>query len=225
VPGPQRRWPATVAPVRAGGRCSCDSKQTSPARNTLTNKPGGMQPWSAVHCIRTAGVRWPVTEPMNAKIRPVPGSPACIARRGTPRSVCCPIVWPPDSRDRCTMSRSLDRVEQTNTVEAAADQLRLDIELPGALRWIRRRFQPIYASFTILKGLSPERFADCEPTLASFRQRLVVGAVLPALREIAAEHLVFLPPPLGLRPPPRSDGEPKRTIQHQPGPDPPPCPQ
>jgi hypothetical protein len=116
----------------------------------------------------------------------------------------------------------VDRVEQADTVEAAADQLRLDIELPGALRWIRRRFQPIHASFTILKGLSPERFADCEPTLASFRQRLVVDVVLPALREIAAEQLLFLPPPLGLRPPPRSDGKPKRTIQHQPGPDPPP---
>lgn len=116
----------------------------------------------------------------------------------------------------------VDRVEQISTVEAAADQLRLDIELPGALRWTRRRFQPIHASFTILKGLIPERFTDCAPTLASFRQRLAVDAVLPALREIAAEQLAFLPPPLGLRPPPRSDGEPKRAIQHQPGPDPPP---
>jgi len=115
----------------------------------------------------------------------------------------------------------VDRVEQADTVEAAADRLRLDIELPGALRWTRRRFQPIHAALTTLKGLSPERFSDCAPTLASFRQRLGVAAVLPALREIAAVHLAFLLPPLGFRSPPLAGGEPKRGHQHRTGTDPP----
>jgi len=119
----------------------------------------------------------------------------------------------------------VDRVEQADTVESAADRLRLDIELPGALRWTRRRFKPVHASLTILKGLSPERFSNCEPTLASFRRRLGVDAVLSTLREIAAPHLAFLPPPLGLRPPPLVGGEPKRSFQHRTGTDPPPVPQ
>ena len=119
----------------------------------------------------------------------------------------------------------VERIEQANTVESAADRLRLDIELPGALRWTRRRFKPVHASLIILKGLIPEQFADYEPTLASFRQRLGVDAVLPVLREIAAVHLTFLPPPLGLRPPPLVGGEPKSSSQHQSGPDPPPSPQ
>ena len=32
--------PATVAAALAGGRCSCASKQTSPAASTLNTKPG-----------------------------------------------------------------------------------------------------------------------------------------------------------------------------------------
>ena len=35
-------------------------------------------------------------------------------------------------------------VEQASSREAAAEGLRLDIELPGVLRWLRRRVQPIH---------------------------------------------------------------------------------
>jgi len=52
----------------------------------------------------------------------------------------------------------VDQVEQAGTVERAADALRLDIELPGALRWTRRRVKSIHASLTTLKGLAPEPF-------------------------------------------------------------------
>ena len=34
-------------------------------------------------------------------------------------------------------------VEASRSVEAAADVLRPDIELPGAVRWVRRRLSPI----------------------------------------------------------------------------------
>jgi len=117
---------------------------------------------------------------------------------------------------------AVDCVEQSATFEAAADQLRLDIELPGALRWTRRRSKPVHAALTIIKGLRPDWFGDCAPTLASFRERLGVNTVLPALREIAAAHLGFLPPPLGFRPPAGMGGAPGRGHQQEMGPDPPP---
>jgi hypothetical protein len=115
----------------------------------------------------------------------------------------------------------VDQVECAPSLAAAADDLRLDIELPGALRWIRRRVQSVHASLTTLKGLLPEHFLACKPTLASFRQHIEAGQVLPALREIAAEHLSFLPPPLGLCPPSAPGGEPLSGHQHRVGPDPP----
>jgi len=40
-------WSVTPPPVRAGDRCNFDSKRASPARNTLAEKPGGLQSWSA----------------------------------------------------------------------------------------------------------------------------------------------------------------------------------
>lgn len=115
----------------------------------------------------------------------------------------------------------VDQVERAPSLAAAADDLRLDIELPGALRWIRRRVQSVHASLITLKGLLPEHFLACKPTLASFRQHIEVGPVLPALREIAAKHLSFLPPPLGLCPPGVPGGEPLSGHQHRVGPDPP----
>ena len=114
--------------------------------------------------------------------------------------------------------------EQAASREAAADGLRLDIELPGALRWIRRRLQAVYAALHLLKGLMPEHFASAWPTLKGFRPCLGVDVVLLALREVAAAHLPNLPPPLGFRPPPSRGGEPQEPFQHRVGPDPPPSP-
>jgi hypothetical protein len=116
-------------------------------------------------------------------------------------------------------------VEQAKSLEAAADRLRPDIELPGAIRWTRRRVRYVQASLTILVGLLPELFAGCQPTLSACCHWLQVAIVLPTLREIATVHLGFLPPPLGFRPPCGSDGESKRDNQHRLGPDPPPWPQ
>lgn len=112
-------------------------------------------------------------------------------------------------------------VEQAKSLEAAADRLRLDIELPGAMRWIRRRVKYVHASLTIVLGLLPELFVGCPPSLTAFCQRLQTDFVLPTLREIAALQLGFLPPPLGLRPPCLSGGERKQGNQHRTGPDPP----
>jgi hypothetical protein len=115
----------------------------------------------------------------------------------------------------------VDRVEQAHSLEAAADHLRLDIELPGVLRWMRLRVKSVQLAFTLLKGLMPEWFMNCEPSLASFRQRLALDWVLPALREIAAIHLPVLPPPLGYRPRELCRVNPKEADQQRAGPDPP----
>ncbi len=112
-------------------------------------------------------------------------------------------------------------VEQTGTLEAACSQLRLDIELPGVLRWVRRRVQAVHASLTTLKGLMPERFGACEPTLLSFARHLGVDTVLPALRSIAALYLLWLPGPLGLLPRPAPGGGADERHQQPVGPDPP----
>ena len=113
-------------------------------------------------------------------------------------------------------------VEAAPSVERAADIVRPDIELPGALRWVRRRVRAVRQSLTALRGVLPELFGSCPATLEAFGARLGVTAVLPALRGIAAEVLHELPAPLGLRPRRLAIGESHPVHQHSMGPDPPP---
>lgn len=122
---------------------------------------------------------------------------------------------------------SLDEVEQavvaaeSTGVEAAAQVLRVEeVELPGALRWLRRRRRGVEASLLALITVSPGRLG----TVAEVRAiRSVLGTerALVALRSIGADHLHALPHPLGFCPPRprRVKGEP--PIQHETGPDPP----
>lgn len=116
----------------------------------------------------------------------------------------------------------VEEVERSGCVELAARIVRgHDVLLPGAIRWTRRRLNAVRATLVTLIGLMPERLAACEPTLASFRLALGVPLVLPALREIAADHLQALPAPVGFSP--RSPGASvhRRRLQHSMGPDPP----
>lgn len=117
---------------------------------------------------------------------------------------------------------AVEAVEQAPSLEAAATTQRLEIELPGALRWLRRRVHAVQRTLVVLKGLLPEYFAHAAPTLAGFRQVLGVEPVLVVLRDIGADYLVALPPPLGFCPPLRRAGEPPPAVQHRAGPDPPP---
>lgn len=112
-------------------------------------------------------------------------------------------------------------VEQATSLEAACAWLRTDIELPGVLRWVRRRVRAVHDALNTLKGLLPEYFAGCEPRLDAFALRLGVEAPLPVLRQIGAPYLKWLAPPVGFRPPVFAGGEPERDLQHCPGPDPP----
>jgi len=90
-------------------------------------------------------------------------------------------------------------LEQAPSVEAAADELRPDIELPGRLRWVRRRSQLVHVALAALITLLPKRLGLCEPTLSSVGRGLSaeMGTVLVALREVAQPQLQQLPVPLG----------------------------
>ena len=112
-------------------------------------------------------------------------------------------------------------VEQAVSLEAAADRLRGDIDLPGAIRWTRRRVQGVHGALTVLRGLLPEHFASCPATVSAFRVRLELEVVLPELRELAAHTLHALPAPLGLRARRFAGGESASPVQHTVGPDPP----
>jgi hypothetical protein len=81
--------------------------------------------------------------------------------------------------------------------------------------------QAVHATLHLLKGILPELFEGCEPTLGAFTARLGVDDVLVRLRQIAAPYLAFLPAPLGLCPRRPGGGERGQPHQHPAGPDPP----
>ena len=118
----------------------------------------------------------------------------------------------------------LAALAQARSVEAAADQLRPDIEWPGRLRWVRRRRRLVHTALVVLIELVPEVFGRCEPTLSSLASRLgtETGAVLPALRAVAQPQLQQLPPPLGFGPRAAPTGA-SRWRQHDSGPRAPPA--
>ena len=126
------------------------------------------------------------------------------------------------------LSGSLDEVEaviveveNSPSQEAAADRLRIDIDLPGVLRWIRRRILPVRAALTKLTKLLPSLFADCSPTISSFRSALYVEHPLIELRVRASLNLNILPPPIGFGPRPEPRKSKKNHFQQEMGPDPP----
>jgi hypothetical protein len=91
-------------------------------------------------------------------------------------------------------------MEHAPSQEAAAQHIRTDIELPGALRWMRRRQQLIAVALVALIGLLPQFLSGAQPSVQSFRCRLDGPPVLPRLRALGAEYLGQLGPPLGLGP-------------------------
>lgn len=113
-------------------------------------------------------------------------------------------------------------VEQAVSLEAVADRLRSDpVELPGAVRWVRRRVALVRMTLTLLIGLLPEHFAGTEARLSTFRLLLATDCALVRLREIAAPFLATLPPPLGFGPWPATGRRLRNAYQHRTGPDPP----
>jgi hypothetical protein len=122
---------------------------------------------------------------------------------------------------------SLDEVEQVvievegaASVEAAASKLRPDIELPGALRWVRRRLKGVRSGLLALLTLMPTQVGT-KPELGAIRAELCTERALVALREIAATHLSRLVRPIGFRPPRTERARREERVQHKTGPDPP----
>ncbi|MFE8033630.1 hypothetical protein [Thiohalocapsa marina] len=114
--------------------------------------------------------------------------------------------------------------EQAPSLEALCKQHRLDIELPGALRWVRRRVQDVHGALHRIKGVLGNAFANVAPTVTAFAGHLEVEPVLVALRGIAAPVLEQLPKPLGFAPRRRRGRGLLPRVQHRAGPDPPGCP-
>jgi len=112
-------------------------------------------------------------------------------------------------------------VEVAPTREQASEALRPDIELPGALRWIRRRVCLVHAGLAAAIGLLPTLLAGCKPTVTSVRSALGAEVVLVCLRGAVAPHLGALPPPLGFGPRPTRRRPSPTALQQETGPDPP----
>lgn len=101
------------------------------------------------------------------------------------------------------MGGSLDETEEVVAlserigVEKAAMEFRVgEVELPGCLRWLRRRRLGVHAALLALITALPGQLgtvAEIEAMrLALSKQRLLV-----TMREIGAGHLESLPAPLG----------------------------
>lgn len=110
-------------------------------------------------------------------------------------------------------------VERAPSQEKAAQSMRTEIELAGALRWMRRRLVSVRAALITLVGLIPALLVGVVPTITGFRRALGVEPVLPALREIAASSLGSLPPPLGFGPRPKRGPPPRLALQQSMGTD------
>lgn len=101
------------------------------------------------------------------------------------------------------MGGSLDEAErvvslsEAISVEKAAMALRVDeVELPGALRWLRRRRLGVHAALLALITAFSGQLGSVAK-VGSVRLVLDTQRVLVALREIGAGHLQTLPAPLG----------------------------
>jgi len=121
---------------------------------------------------------------------------------------------------------SLDEVEQvalaaeSKGVEAAAQDLRTEIDLPGAMRWIRRRRDAVRVALLALITALPGRLGTVARVQA-VQTVLKTERALVALREIGADHLQALTYPLGFCRPGRLRAEGDLATQHETGPDPP----
>jgi len=111
--------------------------------------------------------------------------------------------------------------ETARSREVASETVRPDIELPGALRWMRRRVQLVHAGLAAAIGLLPTVLAGCKPTVTSVRSALRAEVALVRLRLELAPYLAVLPPPLGFGPRRVRWSRPASPFQQETGPDPP----
>ncbi|MCY4601545.1 MAG: hypothetical protein OXF27_16695 [Acidobacteria bacterium] len=122
------------------------------------------------------------------------------------------------------LEEAVAAAERAKSLEAAADAVRGDpVQLPGAMRWLRRRIRLVRRALAAAGALLPEPLAGCPPTVLAFRDRLDTGAALVRLREAAAPRLADLPTPLGYATRPPTRARRAAALQQWTGHDPPPC--
>lgn len=115
----------------------------------------------------------------------------------------------------------VEAVEVAESLASAAMSRRLEIELPGALRYLSRVCRAVHRALNICRGLQPERFAHLPATINGFAHLLGPTNVLMRLRQTVARHLTHLPTPLGFNPSRRNPVAHLGRLQHQTGRDPP----
>jgi hypothetical protein len=91
-------------------------------------------------------------------------------------------------------------VEQAQSLLSVAMQRRLEIELPGALRYLSRLSNAIHKVLRIAQGLLPPLLASLPPTITGLTPLFGEQRVLVRLREKLARFLPQLPAPLGFNP-------------------------
>lgn len=116
--------------------------------------------------------------------------------------------------------------EEAGSLEAAANAVRRPedddaVELPGALRWVRRRVRLVHDIVSRIIGLIPDRLAGCAATMVAVRQRLGGDGALMKLRALVSAQLRTLPAPLGFQAGGTGVADRIRAFQHAMGPDPP----
>jgi hypothetical protein len=119
------------------------------------------------------------------------------------------------------VERVVAAVEAARSVEAAAEELRPEIELAGAIRWVRRRLRPVRAALLALVTMAVGGLVSCRPTLDSIGHQFG-RPVLRQIRSRANRHLGALAAPIGFGPRPRRGGHRRGPLEHDMGPDPPP---
>ncbi len=113
--------------------------------------------------------------------------------------------------------------ERSRSLTETAKALRRDaVDLPGAIRWVRRRVRLVRRLLTSAAELLPERFALGIAGLVPLRTHLDTGSALVELRRLLAPHLSVLPMPLGFRRDRSRASEDRPGFQHKLGHDPPP---
>lgn len=120
--------------------------------------------------------------------------------------------------DECELIVRL--VEGAPSLPAACHDLRLEVQLPGILRFVTRLVRQITSALRAIKGLMPIRFT-CQPRLCEIAALLDTSSVLMVLRDTARRFLPQLPTPLGFNPQCTSVHKNKEPFQHRAGRDPP----
>lgn len=117
------------------------------------------------------------------------------------------------------LERVVAHVDAARSIEAAADVLRPDIELPSAVRWVRRRLTLVRVTLFAVVTLLPDRFGG-SAQLGAVRAALDTDHALVTLRARATALLPALPRPLGFVPHRRAPRAPSPPRLHGMGADP-----